>query len=236
MFSDLDFFTQYETWLRASAFLGILALLVGLEYLIPRRQRVMPRVHRWTTNLTMVVLDTIILRYLFTVLSVGMAFWANQKGIGLFNLWEGNFWLKTLLTVLIFDFLIYLQHVVSHRIPFLWRIHRVHHVDRDIDVTTALRFHPIEITLSMLYKFGWILILGPTAFGMLLFGIILNSSAMFNHANIQLPPRLDHFVRLFVVTPDMHHIHHSTTPQETNSNYGSFLSLWDRLCRTYKPA
>ena len=229
---------ENEALIRFGIFLGLFALLAAVEALVPRRQRTQPRATRWITNWAIVILDTITLRALavaLPLLAVGAAIDAQAQGWGLMNAVAWPTWLKVLATVLIFDFAIWLQHVITHKIPILWRIHRVHHADRDIDVTTAIRFHPVEIALSMLLKIGLVYLLGPPALGIILFEIILNGTAMFNHANIKLPLRVDAVVRQVLVTPDMHRVHHSIERHEHDSNYGFALSIWDRLFRTYIP-
>jgi sterol desaturase/sphingolipid hydroxylase (fatty acid hydroxylase superfamily) len=208
--------------------------LIILESLFPRKARSQARAHRWFTNLMIVVIDSICLRLLFPIIAVGTAIWAAQRGWGLFNLWDGPLWLELILAVIILDGLIYRQHVMSHHIPMLWALHKVHHTDRDLDVTSALRFHPLEILFSMIYKMFWVIILGPSAAAVIIFEVILNGSAMFNHANMRLPLWLDKILRLVIVTPDMHRVHHSVIEAETNSNYGFFLSIWDRLGRSYR--
>lgn len=225
----------HEEFLRLSVFAGLLLGLIILESLFPRKTRTMGRARRWMTNLMIVVIDSVLLRILFPIIAVGVALWAQQKGWGLFNIWNGPLWAELIFAVILLDGLIYLQHVLSHRIPALWALHKVHHTDRDLDVTSALRFHPIEIIFSMLYKMFWVVILGPSAAAIIIFEVLLNGSAMFNHANLRLPLWLDKILRLIIVTPDMHRVHHSVLEKETNSNYGFFLSVWDRLGRTYCP-
>lgn len=227
---------EYEGLIRLAVFLGLFALFAAIETLAPRRQRTQPRLTRWFTNWSIVILDTITLRLLalaLPLLAVGAALDAEAQGWGLMNGLETPFWIKVCATVLIFDLAIWLQHLITHKIPILWRIHRVHHADRDIDVTTAIRFHPVEIALSMLLKIGLVYLLGPPAIGIILFEVILNGTAMFNHANINLPIWLDAALRKVLVTPDMHRVHHSVHRQEHDANYGFALSVWDRLFGTY---
>jgi len=228
-----DWLVAFENPLRLSVFLGVLIALMILEALFPRKARTQTRRRRWTTNIGIIIADTLAVRLLIPVLAVGVAAFASAKGWGLFNMISAPFWLEVILAFVLLDMLIYAQHVASHKIPILWRIHKVHHVDRDIDVTTAIRFHPLEIILSMGYKFLCILMLGPAVVAVIIFEIVLNASAMFNHANLRLPLRVDRVLRRIIVTPDMHRVHHSTLQQETDSNYGFNLSLWDRLFRTY---
>ncbi|MFK7940020.1 MAG: sterol desaturase family protein [Roseovarius sp.] len=227
---------EHEAIFRLGVFLGLFTLFAVIEALAPRRTRSQPRQTRWVTNWAIVILDTITLRLLafaLPLLAVGAAIDAGQNGWGLFNQLGWSLWISVPLTIVIFDLAIWAQHLITHKIPVLWRIHRVHHADVDIDVTTAIRFHPVEIALSMILKIGLVYLLGPPAIGIILFEVILNGTAMFNHANIKLPPRLDAVIRLFLVTPDMHRVHHSVDRAEHDSNYGFALSLWDRLFGTY---
>ena len=173
------------------------------------------------------------LRILFPILAVGMAELAAARGWGLFALTDLPVWFEVTAAVVLLDLAIYGQHVASHKVPVLWRVHKVHHADRDIDVTTGLRFHPIEICLSMLYKFVVVIALGAPAFAVFLFEVLLNGTAMFNHSNVKLPGPLDRVVRLLIVTPDMHRVHHSVIHREHDTNYGFNMSIWDRLFRTY---
>jgi len=223
-----------ETLLRLGIFAGALILFSSLEAFFPRRQRNLPRQGRWLTHLGITVINSLALRLLGPLTAIAVAIWAGGKGIGLFNLINLPFWAEVTLAFILFDFAIYLQHVISHRVPLFWRFHKVHHTDRDLDASSAIRFHPVEILLSMLYKCGLVLLLGPAALAVLIFEIVLNASAIFNHANLKLPLGLDRVLRLFIITPDMHRVHHSIIMDETNSNYGFNFSIWDRLCRTYK--
>ena len=227
---------EHELLIRLAVFLGLFAVFAGLEAWAPRRERVQSRAQRWFTNWAIVVIDSLTLRLLafaLPLLAVGAAIDAQTQGWGLMNVWTLPLLVSVPATVLIFDFAIWFQHLITHKIPLLWRFHRVHHADRDIDVTTAIRFHPVEIAFSMLLKIGLVYVLGPPAFGIILFEIILNGTAMFNHANIRLPLTLDKYLRFFLVTPDMHRVHHSVHRAEHDSNYGFALSIWDRLFGTY---
>jgi sterol desaturase/sphingolipid hydroxylase (fatty acid hydroxylase superfamily) len=226
--------TTLEPILRLGAFAGVFIVLALVELIRPRRRLIADKARRWFTNLSLVVINTATLRLIFyQMLAVGFAGYAQSRGWGLFNALGWPIWLEFVLAVVLLDFTIYLQHVAMHKIGFLWALHRVHHADRDFDVTTALRFHPIEIAISMAYKFLVIALLGASALAVLAFEIILNATAMFTHANIKLPLGLDKVLRYLLVTPDMHRIHHSVHLDETDSNYGFALSLWDRLCGTY---
>lgn len=188
------------------------------------------------TNAALVMIDTALLRVLFPVAAVGAAIWAQAKGWGIFNQVSLPLWFEIISAMILLDLLIYAQHVAFHRIPFFWAMHKVHHADRDIDVTTGIRFHPFEIMASMAYKMMCVVLLGPAAIAVILFEIILNGCALFNHANLRLPIIVDKTLRLLIVTPDMHRIHHSIIEAETNSNYGFSLSLWDRIFKTYRRA
>jgi len=223
-----------EPMLRLSVFLSVLIGMAAWELAAPCRRQEIPRVIRWTNNLGLVVLDTIILRLSFPILAVGLALVAEECGWGLFTLFDLPFWLMVLISIIVLDLVIYLSHVMFHAVPALWRLHRMHHADLEFDVTTGLRFHPIEILLSMVIKLAVVVALGAPAVAVLIFEVVLNASAMFNHANIRLPKGVDRVLRWFVVTPDMHRVHHSVVPAETNSNFGFNLPWWDRLLGTYR--
>ena len=224
----------HEGPIRLGIFAGVLTLMALLEWLAPRRRLSLGRGRRWFANLAIVVVNTAVLRLLFPILAVAAAAAAQTAGWGLFNLVALPFWLEVLLAVLALDLLIYWQHRLFHVVPLFWRIHRMHHADIDIDVTTALRFHPIEIVLSMLIKLAAVWLLGPAAVAVLLFEVLLNGTAMFNHANLRLPAGVDRAIRLLLVTPDMHRVHHSVHLEETNSNYGFSVPWWDRLFGSYR--
>ncbi len=222
--------------IRLVVFLGLFALFALVEAAAPRRALLQTRKQRWFTNWSIVVIDTLTLRALafaMPLLAVGAAMDAQMQGFGLLHLIEVPMWLAVTLTILLFDFAIWAQHLITHKIPLLWRFHRVHHADRDIDVTTAIRFHPVEIAVSMVFKVGLVYLLGPPVMGIIVFEIILNGTAMFNHANIRLPLGVDAVLRRILVTPDMHRVHHSDLRQEHDSNYGFALSIWDRIFGTY---
>lgn len=212
----------------------VFAALAALELLVPRRSLRHGRSRRWVTNLGLFALDTALVRVAVPLLMVGTAQLAQARGWGLFNQLALPFWLELLLTLAALDLALFFQHWATHRVPLLWRLHQVHHADPDFDVTTAARFHPIEIGLSMLYKMAVVAALGPAALAVFVFEVAFNAATLFVHANLSLPPALDRLARFFVVTPDMHRIHHSTLQRETNSNYGTILSGWDRLFRTYR--
>lgn len=228
---------SYEMILRLSVFAGLFTVFAGLEALAPRRARVAPRLGRWVTNLSFTVLNTLALRALAVavpLLAIGAAVDAWSHGWGLFNRLNWVLWQEVLLSLLALDFAIWLQHLITHKVPLFWRFHRVHHADRDMDVTTALRFHPLEILASMALKIAVVYALGPPPIAVLLFEVILNATAMFNHANLALPRWVDAALRLVLVTPDMHRVHHSVLRTEHDSNYGFALSVWDRIFRTYR--
>ena len=225
---------QNETFIRLAFFFGILLVVALLEILVPRRPLSTSKASRWFGNLGIVAISTVTLRLLFPITAVGLALWVSEKGWGLFHIVQLPFWLEVILSVLILDFIIYLQHVMFHAVPVLWRLHMMHHADLDYDLTTGIRFHPIEIVISMLIKFSAIVVIGPPALAVVLFEILLNGTAMFNHGNFYIPLGLDRLLRFFVVTPDMHRVHHSVFPQETNTNFGFNLPWWDRLLGTYR--
>ena len=228
-----DLLLTNEATIRLAIFLGILVAMAIWEVAAPRRRIEIPRVIRWTNNLGVVVIDTILVRLTYPIVAVGLALTAQENGWGLFNIFEAPTWVAVLASIIILDLAIYLQHVMFHAVPALWRLHRMHHADQAIDVTTGLRFHPIEILMSMGVKFAVVLALGPPAVAVLVFEVILNATAMFNHSNVRIPLNIDRVLRLFVVTPDMHRVHHSIDRAETDSNYGFNLPWWDRLLGTY---
>jgi sterol desaturase/sphingolipid hydroxylase (fatty acid hydroxylase superfamily) len=229
-----EWVTSNEATVRLAFFFGILLLIALFEILAPRRALGTSKGSRWFGNLGVVVIGALLLRIVFPITAVQLAFWAGQKGWGLFNAMDMPFWLGVVLSIIILDFIIYLQHVMFHAVPTLWRLHMMHHADLDYDLTTGIRFHPIEILISMVIKFSAIVVLGTPAVAVILFEIILNGMAMFNHGNFFIPLRLDRVLRWFVVTPDMHRVHHSVFPSETNSNYGFNLAWWDRVMGTYR--
>lgn len=222
-----------EPTIRLVAFMGVVVAMATWEIAAPRRRLAVPRLIRWTNNLALVVLDTAILRLAFPLLAVGLAAMAAERGWGLFNNIAIAPWLAIFVSILLLDFAIFLQHVMFHAVPGLWRLHRMHHSDLEFDATTGLRFHPFEILISLGFKLAVIAALGPPAVAVLMFEVMLNATAIFNHANIALPHRVDRVLRWFVVTPDMHRVHHSIDPRETNANFGFNLPWWDRLLGTY---
>lgn len=224
-----------EPGIRLVVFITVFLLLAAGEALIPRRARALVRRWRWPTNMTLVVLNTLVIRLVLPMTAVGMAVIAEQRGWGLLHsVGPIPVVLAVIVAILLLDFAIYLQHVLFHAVPTLWRVHRMHHADIDMDVTTGSRFHPVEILFSMLIKFATISALGASPMAVLLFEMLLNVSSMFNHANLRLFPGLDRVLRLFVVTPDMHRVHHSAWGVETNTNFGFTFPCWDHLCGTYR--
>jgi len=213
---------------------GTFVLLLVVERLTPIRRYVLPKPHRWFTNLALFAIDTAAVRLLIPLAMVGAAVLASERGWGLFNAIEAPAWLAFAATLLALDFALYVQHWATHRIPLLWRLHRVHHTDRDFDVTTAARFHPGEILLSMAYKSALVIALGAPTLAVFVFEVGFAAATLFTHANFALPAKFDHALRNLIVTPDMHRIHHSARVEETNSNYGTALTLWDRMFGTYR--
>jgi sterol desaturase/sphingolipid hydroxylase (fatty acid hydroxylase superfamily) len=225
-----------DTLLRLGVFITLLAAFAALETYAPRKTRTQPRTGRWFTNLSIVLIDSVALRAMAIgapLLAIGAAMDAQALGTGALNLIDIPSWAKVLAAVLILDFAIWAQHLISHKVPLFWRFHQMHHADRDIDVSTALRFHPFEILASMLVKIGVVYAIGAPPVAVLAFEIILNGTAMFNHANWRLPLGFDRALRLLLVTPDMHRVHHSNIRRECDSNYGFALSIWDRILGTY---
>lgn len=225
---------RYETPIRLVAFAGVLAAMAWWEVVAPRRPRRIGRRLRWSGNLGVVVLSTLVLRVVFPILAVGLATLARERGWGLLNLLGVSGWHAFVVSLLALDLVIYLQHVMFHAVPALWRLHRMHHADLELDATSGVRFHPLEIVLSMALKLGFVLAFGPPAVAVLIFEVVLNATAMFNHGNVRLPLQVDRLLRLLVVTPDMHRVHHSIRPDETNSNFGFNVPWWDRLLGTYR--
>jgi sterol desaturase/sphingolipid hydroxylase (fatty acid hydroxylase superfamily) len=223
-----------EPTVRLTAFAVVLAVMVIWEVLAPRRSRPLARRRRWPANLGIVVLNSIIIRLLFPAAAVGVALTAETQGWGLLHRYDVPSWVAVVAGVVVLDLAIYLQHVMFHAVPALWRLHRMHHADLDIDVTTGARFHPVEIMISMLIKFAAIAALGVPPVAVVLFEVLLNATSMFNHGNVRIPLALEPALRRLVVTPDMHRVHHSIERDETNSNFGFNLSIWDWLFGTYR--
>lgn len=229
-----SFVLNHEATIRIAFFVGIFVIVALVELLVPRRPLSTSKAIRWFGNIGVVIINTVLLRLLFPAAAVGVAVWVERQGWGLFHNVELPYWLKVALSAIILDFIIYLQHVMFHAVPLLWRLHMMHHADMDYDVTTGTRFHPIEIILSMVIKGAAITVLGTPALGVIIFEILLNGTAMFNHGNFFIPTGIDQILRWFVVTPDMHRVHHSVFPSEANSNFGFSLPWWDRVMGTYR--
>jgi sterol desaturase/sphingolipid hydroxylase (fatty acid hydroxylase superfamily) len=224
----------HEPAIRLVAFGGVFAAMAVWEVLAPKRRQEIGRLRRWPNNLGIVVLNTLLVRLVFPVAAVGAAMAAEAHGWGLFHWLPLPTWLAVIASILLLDLAIYLQHVLFHAVPVLWRLHRMHHADLEFDVTTGARFHPLEIVLSMVIKIGIVAALGAPAVAVVLFEVLLNATSMFNHGNVRVAPRLDRAIRSILVTPDMHRVHHSVVPRETNSNFGFNMSWWDRLFGTYR--
>ncbi len=227
---------SHEATVRVVVFLGIFGLMAMWEVLAARRQLTVAKGKRWRRNLGLVFIDVAMVRLFFPAAAVGMALVAEDLGWGLFRIVNLPDWAALLVTIVLLDFAIYIQHVIVHAIPALWRLHMVHHADVDFDVTTGIRFHPIEIALSMLVKLSAVAALGPPALGVLIFEVLLNGMAMFNHANVRIPAGLERVIRWIIVTPDMHRVHHSMDDAEHSTNFGFNLSCWDRVLGTYLAA
>ena len=223
-----------EAAIRLGAFITIFAAMALWEAWAPRRVRSYSRFRRWPSNLAIIGLNTVLLRILLPATAVSLALVGEMRSWGVLNNLAVSTWMKIVAAVLLLDAAIYFQHVMFHAVPALWRVHRMHHADLDFDVTTGARFHPIEIVLSMLIKFGVVVALGTPAVSVLIFEVVLNATSMFNHGNVRIPVRLDRYLRWLMVTPDMHRVHHSIVVGETNSNFGFNLPWWDRLLGTYR--
>jgi sterol desaturase/sphingolipid hydroxylase (fatty acid hydroxylase superfamily) len=223
-----------ELLIRLGFFFGILVVMFLWELIAPRRPLTTSKIIRWFSNLGLVLIDSIVVRLFFPTALAGIALLVQQRGWGLFNQFELPYLLKIIFSVLVLDFVIYLQHIMFHSVPLFWRLHMVHHTDMDIDVTTGVRFHPIEIILSMGIKMIVVVLIGAPAVAVLIFEIILNGTSMFNHGNVHYSQNIDSILRLLVVTPEMHRVHHSTIRWETNSNLGFNFPWWDRLFGTYR--
>jgi sterol desaturase/sphingolipid hydroxylase (fatty acid hydroxylase superfamily) len=223
----------HEPSIRLVAFVGIFAAMAWWEAVAPRRPQEIGRRRRWTGNLGIVAINTLLVRLTFPVVAVGLAVIAEDRRWGLCNVLGVSPWIAFVVSLLALDLTIYLQHVMFHAVPALWRLHRMHHADLEFDVSTGVRFHPIEILLSMGLKLVFVVAFGPPAVAVLVFEVLLNATSMFNHGNVRIPAGADDVLRLLVV-PDMHRVHHSIHPSETNSNFGFNLPWWDRLLGTYR--
>ena len=222
-----------EAIIRLSVFISVLIVIMLLEIVSPRRQLKLSRKLRWLNNLILIIINTIVLRLVFPFAAVGAALWCQINQVGVLNYLDISPIFKVIIAFVVLDFAIYLQHILFHFVPVLWRFHKVHHVDLDFDVTSGIRFHPIEMILSMLIKFAVIAVIGVPVLAVIIFEVVLNATSMFNHGNIRLPQKLDSLIRVFIVTPDMHRVHHSSIVKETNSNFGFNFAIWDKLFSTY---
>ena len=229
-----EFITHNEVVIRLGFFFGVLGVMASWEIMSPRRTLAVKKSLRWLNNLGIVFLNTAIIRLIFPAAAVGMTALAETQGWGIFNHLQIPYWFAIIASVIMLDAVIYFQHVLVHAVPILWRLHRVHHADLDFDVTTGARFHPIEIIISMLIKLAAIVVLGPPIVAVVIFEVLLNATSMFNHGNVRIPLGVDRILRLFIVTPDMHRVHHSVEDDETNSNFGFNFPWWDRLFGTYR--
>ncbi|MBI3798365.1 MAG: sterol desaturase family protein [Deltaproteobacteria bacterium] len=225
-----------ESLVRLSVFLGVFTAMILWEFFRPRRPLLYPRRQRWVTNLGLTFLNMALVRLTVGGVAYAAAVFSAEQGVGLLHWSTLPPWAAVVVTLLVLDFAVYLQHVMVHAVPVLWRLHRVHHADLGFDATTGLRFHPIEIFLSLSLKVAAVVLLGAVPWAVIAFEVILNASSVFNHGNVAIPESIDRWLRWAVVTPDMHRIHHSTRVVETNSNFGFSVSWWDRLCGTYRAA
>ena len=230
-----DLSSQPHVLIRLTVFAAVFVACALLEAWWPRHHDDRTRAQRWPHNLGLIALDSLLLRVAAPLGVVGAALWAEARQVGLWNQIDGPYWLMFASTILLLDLAVYLQHALVHRVPWLWRIHRVHHADVNVDVTTGLRFHPAEMALSLAIKWGVVAAWGGGASAVLVFEVLLNATSMFTHANLTLPARVDSLLRRVVVTPDMHRVHHSVHRDECNSNFGFNLSCWDRWFGTYRP-
>lgn len=229
-----DFILANEPTIRILGFVSVLSVMAVWEILATRRPQTIKRRVRWPGNLAIVVLDTLAVRLLFPLAAVGAAIYASEHGWGLLNLVSLPGWVAVVLAVLALDLAIYFQHRIFHAVPWFWRLHRMHHADLEFDVTTGLRFHPLEILLSMAIKMAVVVLIGAPALAVVVFEVLLNATSLFNHGNVRLPQRVDRWLRLLLVTPDMHRVHHSAIQRETDSNFGFSVPWWDRLFGTYR--
>jgi sterol desaturase/sphingolipid hydroxylase (fatty acid hydroxylase superfamily) len=229
-----EFIVLHEAAIRMAFFVGIFGIVALLELAVPRRPLTTSKAGRWFANIGIVIINTVVLRVLVPAGALGISVWIGRQGWGVFNYMNWPIWIEVILSVILLDFVIYLQHLMFHAVPLLWRLHMMHHADLDYDLTTGTRFHPIEIIISMGIKASAISLLGASPVAVIIFEVLLNGTAMFNHGNLYIPLGIDRILRLMVVTPDMHRVHHSVFPSETNSNFGFNLPWWDRLMGTYR--
>jgi len=229
------FIIDKEVYIRLGFFFGIFVFMALLETISPRRYLRQSKSTRWLNNLTLTFLNSILLRLVLPVTAMEVAFYCGKHGLGIFNITDVPDWIAGAVSVAALDLTIYSQHVLFHKAPVFWRLHRMHHTDLDIDVTTGARFHPVEIFISMCIKMAAIIILGAPVWSVIVFEVLLNATSMFNHSNVRLNRKFDSILRLFMVTPDMHRVHHSVIIRETDSNFGFNLPWWDRLFGTYRP-
>ncbi|WP_325893751.1 sterol desaturase family protein [Grimontia sp. NTOU-MAR1] len=230
----LSFVESQESIFRLLTFFSIFGVMAAAEWLFPKRTLTVSKAKRWLNNIALMMLNTAVLRAIFPLAAAGFAAWCSRQGIGLFNILDAPLWLSVILSIVILDGIIWFQHKLFHTVPLLWRLHAVHHADRDLDVSSGARFHPIEILLSMLIKFVAIALLGVPVVAVILFEVILSGMALFNHSNVAIPLSIDRWVRKVLVTPDMHRVHHSIHRYESDSNFGFNLAIWDRLFNTYR--
>lgn len=228
------FIIDKEVFIRLGFFFTVFAFMAAWEVIAPRRTLSSPRGIRWLNNISITFINSALARWIFPMSAVGIALLSRQRGWGVFNYTEMSPWVVGIMTIVLLDLTIYTQHFLFHKIPFFWRLHRMHHTDLDIDVTTGARFHPIEIIVSMGVKSAVVIVLGAPAWSVLSFEVLLNATSMFNHSNILINRRIDRMLRICIVTPDMHRVHHSVITKETDSNFGFNLSWWDRLFGTYR--
>lgn len=223
-----------EGFIRFGTFVGLLAVMALWEVWRPRRLLSQGKARHWAINLTLAAMNTLVVRLTVGAVAVNAALFAQQRGWGVWSLLHLPAWANIMFSLAVLDFAIYLQHVLSHALPVFWRLHRIHHTDLDVDVTTGLRFHPLEILLSLIYKAALVLLLGAHPAAVIAFEVILNAASEFNHANVRLPAALEQILRKVVITPDLHRLHHSVVVAEINSNFGFSVPFWDRLCGTYR--
>ena len=228
-----EFILENETYIRVFIFILTLAVIAFYEYKHPKRTLLISKTIRWLNNLSLVFISSILIKLLFPLAAFGVAYYMEAKSFGLLHLFELSYFIKVLIAVILLDLIIYWQHRIFHKVDFFWKFHKVHHSDMDFDLSTGIRFHPIEIIFSMLIKICFITILGAPALAVLIFEILLNSCSIFNHSNIKLPYKIDKILRYFIITPDFHRVHHSIHNDELNSNFGFSLSLWDRIFDSY---